>query len=74
VQPLLLTTNAEVSFLSRHTTCEIIYRVRNMMQQEISKITFAAYQGYFDASYPVPAPSPESQVFHAHPSSVADSK
>jgi hypothetical protein len=32
------------------------------MQYEISNIIFAAYQGHFDVSYPVPSPSSASEV------------
>jgi hypothetical protein len=35
---------------------------RNKVQHEISNIIFAADQGHFDVAYPVPAPSPASQV------------
>jgi len=37
-------------------------RTRNKMQHKISSIIFAAYQVLFDVSYPVPTPSPTSQV------------
>ena len=67
-QPLLLTTNAEVSVLSLHTSCALIHRVKNTKPHEINKITSAPDQGHSDVSYPIPAPSPESQVFHSHPS------
>jgi hypothetical protein len=35
---------------------------RNKVQHEICNIIFAAYQGHFDAAYPVPLLSPASQV------------
>jgi len=37
-------------------------RTRNKGQHEISHIIFAADQGFFDVSHPVPTPSPTSQI------------
>jgi hypothetical protein len=37
-------------------------RTRNIVQHEISSLIFAADQGRFDVSCPVPTPSPASQV------------
>jgi hypothetical protein len=47
---------------------------RNKVQHEISNIIFTADQGHFDVAYPVPAPSPASQVSSpTTPSSFAGS-
>jgi hypothetical protein len=50
-------------------------RTRNKVQHEISSITFAADEGHFDVSYPVPAPFTASQVSSpTTPTSVAGSE
>jgi hypothetical protein len=47
---------------------------RSVVQHEISNIIFAADQGHFDVSCPVPSPSPASQVSSpTTPSSAAGS-
>jgi hypothetical protein len=47
---------------------------RNKVQHEISNIIFAADQGHFNVAYPVPDPSPASQVSSpTTPSSFAGS-
>ena len=51
-----------------------VSRTRHKVEHEISRIIFAADQGLFDVSYPVPTPSPSSQVSSPTRPSVAGSK